>query len=228
MEFLRRRVMDDFPTPIAYVYSLIGDRALNASVRRWALCFTQYQLLRIVTLPLVGQYLRADLSAIDLDRDEPAKASIKALNTKIAGIRAPFFSDWIDLAHTFAKRLPALRLEPVIPGLETALKALKDRQAYPFTLPGEPELNPLRAILALRNATAHGAVPDESEAERHLETYLPVLHQVLDAFDPVAECWLIVLEGSAETVESGQALVRDLRGAVPGAPDDSRSFRPGD
>ncbi len=44
-------------------------------------------------------------------------------------------------------------------------------------------LAPLEAILALRNHTAHGAIPDEFEAARHLETYLPVLHQVLDAFD---------------------------------------------
>jgi Adenylate and Guanylate cyclase catalytic domain len=157
------RVFNDFPTSIAYTYSLIFDEARDASVRRWALCYCEYQLLRCVALPMVGQYLRADLGAIDLARDKPAEAAVKALNTTIAGIRAPFFSDWITLVETSRKRLPALGLRPIIPDLVRALDALKDREAHEFEMPGEPQLTPLRAILALRNARVHGAVADEPD-----------------------------------------------------------------
>jgi hypothetical protein len=41
---------------------------------------------------------------------------------------------------------------------------------------------------------------------------------VLDAFDRLADCRLLVLEAPAETLESGRAVVRELRGARPGAP----------
>jgi hypothetical protein len=103
----RSRILDEFPTPIAYSYALIFDAARNPSVRRWALCFTEYQALRLVALPLVGQYLRGDLSGIDLERDKVAKTAVEKLNTAIAGIRAPFFSDWITLVETLCSRLPA-------------------------------------------------------------------------------------------------------------------------
>ena len=35
---------------------------------------------------------------------------------------------------------------------------------------------------ALCNGTAHGGLPDQDEAVEHLHVYLPVLHQILDAF----------------------------------------------
>jgi hypothetical protein len=63
-----RRILDQSPTPVAYTYSLVFDPALSASSRRWALCFTEYQLLRLVTLPLVGQYLRGPIDASDPER----------------------------------------------------------------------------------------------------------------------------------------------------------------
>ena len=44
-----------------YPYSLIFDDSDAPSNRRWALCFTTYQLLRLVCLPLVSQYLRDDI-----------------------------------------------------------------------------------------------------------------------------------------------------------------------
>ena len=74
-------------------------------------------------------------------------------------------------------------MTPLFPGLGPALDSLKAREPREFPLPGEPELDPLRAILALRNAFALGGLPDEAAAARHLEAYLPVLHQMLDAFD---------------------------------------------
>src|SRR3989442_9021032 len=87
MDSDRSRVLDAFPYPVAYPYSLIFDDSDKPSNRRWALCFTVYQLLRLVCLPLVSQYLR---DAIDTN----ARDSVTALNRAIAAIRSPFFSDW--------------------------------------------------------------------------------------------------------------------------------------
>jgi hypothetical protein len=52
------RVLTDFPYPVAYPYSLVFDPAHRPSQRRWALCFTEYQLLRTVCPPRVSQYFR--------------------------------------------------------------------------------------------------------------------------------------------------------------------------
>jgi hypothetical protein len=93
MEAPLNRVVRDFPYPIAYPYSLIFDDSQTPSLRRWALCFTEYQLLRVVCLPLVCQYLREAV-------DESARDSIASLNRAVAAIRSPFFSDWITLVHT--------------------------------------------------------------------------------------------------------------------------------
>jgi tetratricopeptide (TPR) repeat protein len=218
MEPARPRILNEFPTPVAYTYAFIFDLHRDASVRRWALCFTEYQTLRLIGLTLVGQYLRADLEGIDFEKDKAAQKAVENLNTAIAGIRAPFFSDWITLVETLRSRLPALRLTPLFPGLDRALKALSRREPRLFTLSGEPELAPLRAILALRNHTAHGGVPDERLAAQHVEVYLPVLHQVLEAVDFLGDCRLLALEPAGPSVESGAALVRELRGARPVPP----------
>ena len=52
MEPARPRILNEFPTPVAYTYALIFDRNRDASVRRWALCFTEYQTLRLIGLTL--------------------------------------------------------------------------------------------------------------------------------------------------------------------------------
>ena len=111
------RILDAFPYPVAYPYSLIFE-ASDASNRRWALCFTTYQLLRMVCLPLVSQYLREEV-------DDHARDSILALNRAIAAIRWPFFSDWITLVHTLRRHLPKVGIEPLLPRLGEALEALK-------------------------------------------------------------------------------------------------------
>jgi len=60
MELPRRRILDDFPYPVAYPYSLIFDESQPASLRRWSLCFTEYQALRMVALPLRAVPERGD------------------------------------------------------------------------------------------------------------------------------------------------------------------------
>src|SRR5262249_9656937 len=128
MEPARTRIQNDFPTPVAYSYALIFDRKRSPSVRRWALCFTEYQTLRLIGLTLVSQYLRSNLAGIDFEKDKAAQTAVEKLNTAIAGIRAPFFSDWITLVETLRSRLPALKLTPLFPGLDRALEALSRRE----------------------------------------------------------------------------------------------------
>jgi len=208
MEPARRRVLDQFPTPVAYTYSLIFDPALSASSRRWALCFTEYQLLRMVTLPLVGQYLRGPI-------DESDPETIRKLNTAIASIRAPFFSDWIELVYALRKHLPKVGIAPLFPGLDHALDTVADRVAErPVDQRGQSRLDPLRAILALRNAIAHGGQPDEVEAARQLEAYVPVLHDILEAFDFLGDHLLKVRCAGPAPAAPDHAWVRTLRGAT--------------
>jgi hypothetical protein len=199
----------EFPYPVTYPYALIFTPTDTASNRRWALCFTTYQLLRMVCLPLVGQYLQQEI-------DTNARDSITALNRAIAAIRAPFFSDWITLLHTLRRHLTRLGIAPLFPQLGAALEALQAPEERPVGLRGTPRLAPLQAILALRNETAHGGLPDQVEAPAHLDAYLPVLHHVLDAFDFVGDTVLRVCTDAPEMVVSGQARVRTLRGVQVG------------
>ncbi len=193
---------------MAYPYSLIFDESQPASLRRWSLCFTEYQALRMVALPLVGQYLSEEIVESDPE-------TIRKLNTAIASIRAPFFSDWIELAYSLRKHLPKVGIEAFFPGLSQALDVLgKKVEERPVDQRGQSKLDPLRAILALRNATAHGALPDEAEAARHLEQYLPVLHDVLDAFDFLGDHVLKVRCDGPTPAPPDHAWVRNLRGAV--------------
>jgi tetratricopeptide (TPR) repeat protein len=205
MERARSRVLNDFPYPVAYPYSLIFDARNTPSNRRWALCFTEYQLLRMVCLPLVSQYLQEGV-------DERAGGSISSINSAIAAIRSPFFSDWITLTHTLRRHLPKVGIEPLFPGLGEALEAVKQAGEHPIGMRGDTCLDPLNAILALRNETAHGGLPDEAEAMQHLEHYLPVLHQALDACDFLGDTVFNVCGDALHRVVAGRARVRTLRG----------------
>jgi hypothetical protein len=205
-------VLDDFSYPVAYTYSLVFDPALSASSRRWALCFTEYQLLRLVTLPLVGQYLHGPIDASDPE-------TIRKLNTAIASIRAPFFSDWIELVYALREHLPRVGIAPLFPGLDHALDVLGEKVAErPVDQRGQSRLDPLRAILALRNTVTHGGQPDEVEAARHLEAYVPVLHDVLDAFKFLGDHLLKVRCDGLTPAAADDAWVRTLRGVTPADP----------
>src|SRR3954447_963941 len=100
------RVLNDFPYPVAYPYGLAFAGATPPPVRRWALCYTEYQLLRLVGLPLVCQYLLEPIN-------ETAEKPIGKMNTAIAGLRSPFFSDWIALAYTLREHLPKVGVSPL-------------------------------------------------------------------------------------------------------------------
>lgn len=211
MDLPRARVLVELPYPIAYPYSLVFAEETPASARRWALCFTGYQVLRTLCLPLVGQYLRSPI-------DEQATDAVANLNRAIAAIRSPFYSDWITLLYALRRYLPRVGLTPLFSSLSDALNALKEPTDRPVGMRGNSRLAPLEALLALRNGTAHGGMPDENEALRHLDAYVLVLHQVLAAFDFLGEHTLYVLDDDSADVLAGMARVRALRGVRPGEP----------
>jgi tetratricopeptide (TPR) repeat protein len=211
MESARQRVLNDFPYPVAFPYAIALDHERDLPSRRWALCFTEYQLLRMVCLPLVSQYLREEIQ-------EESRDSVSAVNRAIAAIRCPFFSDWITLVHTLRRHLPKLIAEPLFPRLPQALDALKESVERPVGLRDRKQLDPLSAILALRNEIGHGGLVKEEEAREHLEVYLPVLHQVLEAFDFLGDCSLQVCVDPPAESSGQQAQVLTLRGATLTAP----------
>jgi tetratricopeptide (TPR) repeat protein len=207
VEDASRRILNDFAYPVAYPYGLIFDLRDSPSTRRWALCFTVYQALRMVCLPLVGQYLREPI-------DAQAVSSIAALNTAITRIRSPFFQDWITLLHTLSRHLPRVGLQSLFPALGEALEPLKQVAERPIGLRGERRLSALDAILALRNGTAHGGLPDQAQAAAHLAAYVPVLHEILEAFAFLGNATLRVYGGSRDDLALGRGPVRVLRGAT--------------
>ena len=206
MEPMRGRFRDDFPYPVAHPYALIFDSALSAVERRWALCFTQYQTLRVLVLTLVSQYLREPIN-------EGAKESVRVVNERIAALRSPMFSDWITAIRTLPRQWANLNLQPTFPGLLDGLKMLSVARERSVAKSGQKNLDPLEAILALRNETAHGGIPKQDEAERHLAEYLPVLHQVLEAFDFLGDCGLKVCADRERALQGLPVRVRHLRGA---------------
>ena len=206
---IRPRVRDDFPHPIALPYSLIFDPSLSAADRRWALCFTQYQALRLVVLAHISQYLR------DKKLDTTAEAAVKTANEQIAGLRSPMFSNWVTAARTLPRQWSALKLSPPFPGLAETLKALPSVVRSIPDSSGTTKLPPLEAIVALRNSIAHGGIPDQDQAQRHLDEYLPVLHEVLTAFDFLADCQLLVCDDAERAKQGLPVMVRTLRGVAP-------------
>ncbi len=216
----RSRVLEAFPYPIAYPYAQVLDGAASATTRCESLDFTVYQLLRLVCLPLVSQYLRQPGEAATAGRD-PVGAHALAINRSVAAIRCPFFSSWISLAHALAKHLPQASGSPLFPELGPALAALKTREERPVGLRGQRQLAVLEAILALRNRRVHGGLregPDHGAAAAELlDYYLPVLHAVLDAFAFLGDVELTVCDGEWPPT-TGHALVRVLRGARLDAP----------
>jgi len=171
----------------------------------------------VVCLALVSQYLREPINIAE-------EASAKKLNAAVAQLRSPFFSDWISVLNVLNERLAKVGVTPCFPNLGDALRRLGTPELRPFQDRDNKPLRPLDAIRALRNATAHGGLVDQDAAGKHVEAYLPVLHQVLEAFDFLADCTLETCAKPAADLSE----VRVLRGWQPppaqGGPLDDERF----
>jgi len=69
-------ILNCLPYPIATIYADLQDEGASSHVRREAVYFTAYQLMRTVSLTLVGQYLHQEPPA-----DAPYK-SLRSLSNK--------------------------------------------------------------------------------------------------------------------------------------------------
>lgn len=192
----REIIVNGFPHPIARVYADLDDPGTSWQTRQTALYFTVYQLMRTVGLALVGQHLYRE----DPTESEPGEARRK-FNQAIAGLRCPYYSDWIKLLETAADcRVPLqLDLFEGMPGEETgfqsAVKALEGRRALPvqFRLAGESsaDVSLLRAFLALRNGTAHAGMLTDDACRASWELFRHWVDEVLQPFRFLASCRLL-------------------------------------
>ncbi|MFN3422720.1 MAG: hypothetical protein ACK40X_13460, partial [Armatimonadota bacterium] len=150
-------IITQMPYPIASVYADLDDESVSLQMRREALYFSVYQLMRTVGLTLVGQYLT---------QEPPENASYQTrqkLNRAIAGIRCPYFSDWITLLNTLNKVATELKLD-FFPEFADAMANVKRSKV---SVPPEyglesgaryENLNWLEAFLALRNGCVHSGM----------------------------------------------------------------------
>ena len=167
----RPSVLNSFPHPIAFPYSLAHRHETSPSEACWLICLTAYQVLRVICLPLVSQSLR---EPIDQHRMDPsARNAVHSLNRAIAAIRSPCFSDWITLVNTLRRRLPALDIEPFFPELSAALAGLQAEHPQAWA-----QLRAFRNDLAHWHAATTVQGSDTLDLQRQLERHGAVLDRV--------------------------------------------------
>ena len=206
---IRDDVLKKFPYPVARVYAeSLNDSSSNWE-RREAIYFCVYQVLRMVCLPLVADYLW------NAPR-EGNKASINSLNRAIVSIKTPNFGNWIELLHTLDRHLTRLEIPPLFPQLHGAIESMKGSEEWPIGINGQNRLPVLRAMQSLRNHLSHRGIRgrgSEEEAAYHLSVYLPALERILNAFGFLADCRLIALRDRPDAIQQGRCRVASLTGS---------------
>lgn len=202
-----------FPVPVAAAYAHLDDPLSSWQNRRAALHFTVYQAMRMVALPLIGQYLR--LEAAD------AEAS-RCFDKALAKLHCPHYNDWITLLHTARKYGTRLRLdlfEDLHPhGFREGMGQLADRKIH---FHGQP-WPLLEAFRELRNDAGHGGILSDKACRQAFDQFRPLVDEVLEAFGFLADCRLVaVLE------DHGQGRQLELRGSLPQALPHTEALPPG-
>ena len=204
MDNKTRALIDELPFPVARPAAVAFDESVEvpAQLKVWDLMFTAYQALRMVSLPVVSQYLDHPISTQDMG-DQRAVGSI---GRALARIRCPHFGDWVTLLETLARHVtePKVGFDPDLP-LADIVRTIRSRSFEALHDPANPvryraigqEPGPAhRSLGGLRNALAHGgSLPDDDTCAKLLAHYRPVLGWLLDACSPLADCELVVREG---------------------------------
>jgi hypothetical protein len=136
-------VLEALPYPIAHLYRRALDRDLRATARCATLDATVYELLRVVGLSLVSQYLRESRTDAPGPRDNALEIS-----RAVTALQSPSFNDWILLARTIARHLPRVVERPLFPRLGPALEAVGTLAERPVALRGVRRLGALEAVVA--------------------------------------------------------------------------------
>jgi len=95
-------VVKDYPYPVALPYRIVWDKEEESVHRVWAIPFTALQAVKLTTFPMVAQYL------LFPSLEKPEREACDAINRAIAGIRHPYYSDWLTLLHTLIRHLGQL------------------------------------------------------------------------------------------------------------------------
>jgi hypothetical protein len=200
---------DTLPYPIAAVYADLDDPRAVPSLRREALFFCCYQVMRTVGLTLVGQYLT---------REVPPNAGYRAcqsLNRAIAGLRTPHFADWITLLTTLHRHGGPLVLG-FLPEFAAAMEAVKNQRVdIPRALAGGQgwqRLTLLEAFQALRNSTQHAGLKRDEACLEAVQEFRPHLDRLLGLFAFLGAYDLLVLRSG---LDDDPCLVQTLRGWRP-------------
>ena len=174
-----REVVLTFPYPVARPYlDLLGER--DPRLRCKLLVDTFTSVLKVWALVVASEYIRAT---------EVRDAQVH--RTLVRDLARPLISAWNLLLQ---RALPVLReagVAPFAPELSRAYEALetKCRQRFLVTETyvddtGAPQtrtkrLGKIQALIAYRNGLAHGFNQSARQAQRDLDTYLPLLKEVL-------------------------------------------------
>jgi hypothetical protein len=95
------QVTREVPYPIAAVYADLDEPSQSLQLKKKALYFTCYQLMRTIALTLAGQYITGEVPQGVVDK----------LNKSISRIQSPYFSTWIALLRALYKHGPKLGLD---------------------------------------------------------------------------------------------------------------------
>ena len=205
-------ILNCLPYPIATIYADLQDEGASPHVKREAVYFTAYQLMRTVSLTLVGQYLHQEPPA-----DAPYKA-MHSLSRAVAGVRAPHFSDWITLLNTLHRVDASLRLDffgGSFPGAMESMRANRVEIPRHYLLDAggrEQGLTWLEALLALRNSTDHGGLSREEDCLAAIQVFGPILDQLLTTFAFLGDYQLLALRS---TLDQDPPRVQLLQGPQP-------------
>ncbi|MFA4029510.1 MAG: hypothetical protein GDYSWBUE_000537 [Candidatus Fervidibacterota bacterium] len=209
---LNEIITQQMPYPIASVYADMDDEGKSLQMRREALYFTVYQLMRTIGLTLVGQYLT---------QEPPQSAPYQTrqrLNRAIAGIRCPHFSDWITLTNTLYRVHKELGLD-FFPEFADAMEKVRQSKVgvpreYGLDYGARYEnLNWLEAFLALRNGSAHSGMGRDEVCRRDIQHFRPLLDALLGNFEFLTQYDLLVLRSPLE-----EPRVQVLKGTTPPSP----------
>lgn len=205
-------IVGQMPYPIASVYADLGDPNASPQTKREAVYFTCYQLMRTVGLTLVGQYLMRDLPS-----ESPLKARDK-LNRSIAGVRAPFFSDWIALLNGLNGNCNVLKLDFFAEFSDTMAAVKKNRVDIPESFKGHDgrfqNLTCFEALLALRNSAAHSGMSRDDVCREAVVVFQPHLNQLLLEFAFLSKYELLTLRSF---LDAEPCMVQVMRGPQPAA-----------
>ncbi len=180
--------------PCAVAFGLSGQHSLQT--RLWNISFAGHQIIRLTLLPVIMDYLENPLPTSKMPDSKAAARIARHLSI----LHCPYYSTWIALLHTLATDLtraktglePALPINKVVNYLDTYTLCKTFSPRYSS---GEEELPAHQALLALRNGIIQsGGLRDDATCKALIHHYLPVLQQLISAFDFLADCTLIARE----------------------------------